>query len=259
MEHYSHIQLTDEEEAAAILEAKAKKAKLQEYEETQRRAAENRRALTETSWSYEQTSSYMLYRAKTLFEDKPFTLDHHNQIIFDLMCYYFSRDARFEATAGAMGIKNPSLTKGLFLAGNFGVGKTWLMKLFQKNQRQVFFMRNAKQIADAFSVEGEEGLRNFVVPFKNPTNDSALFYQPQSGLCIDDLGTEDMKQHYGNKLNVIGDVIEKRYAAGYVGDLLHATTNLTAEQLSAFYGERVISRMREIFNYIELPGEDRRK
>ena len=69
----------------------------------------------------------------------------------------------------------------------------------------------------------------------------------------------DLKNRYGNKKNVIGYLLEKRYANGHVGIMLHATTNLTADQRNAYYGGRVVSRMRKIFNFIELRGKDRRK
>jgi predicted ATPase len=257
-EHYSHIELTQEEIDEAILQAKIKKSIRLEYEANQKRAEENRRQLTSAKWSTEQTKSFMLYRSSQIF-DKPFSLDQNNQIIFDLLCHYFAEDEGFVAIAENLGVSNPRLEKGLFLAGNFGVGKTWLMKLFAKNKRQVYHLHNAKQVADAFEVDGEEAVRSFVQPIKNAYNDGARFYQPYSGLCLDDIGTEDVKTNYGNKKNVIGDLIEKRYAAGHCGILLHATTNLTAAQLKEFYGERVTSRMREVFNFITLPGQDRRK
>ena len=155
-----------------------------------------------------------------------------------------------------MGISNPSLEKGIMLCGNFGVGKTWLMKLFAKNQRQVFFMENAKNVADMFMDTGEDN--RYLNLHKNPVNDANTFYHKFSGLCIDDLGTEDVKMHFGNKKNVIGDLIEKKYSNQTTGIYLHATTNLTAEQMKEFYGGRVTSRMREIFNQIELSGNDRR-
>jgi hypothetical protein len=133
------------------------------------------------------------------------------------------------------------------------------MKLFSKNQRQSFKVVSAKNIADQFETDGEDSMNEFVYLYKNALNDYESFLQKNSGLCIDDLGTEDLKIHFGNRKNVIGDVIEKRYFCKHVGVLFHATTNLTAEQLKDFYGGRVVSRMREIFNFIELPGEDRRK
>jgi predicted ATPase len=256
--NYDHIELTQEEIDEAILQAKVKKSIRLEYEEKMRKAEENRKALTSTQWSFEQTKSFMLYRAKQVF-DKPFVLDQNNQIIFDLLCYYFSGDHSFVAIADSLGVSNPNLDKGLFLAGNFGVGKTWLMKLFARNKRQVYHLHNAKQVADAFEVDGEEAVRSFIQPIKNAVNDGTRFYQPFSGICLDDIGTEDIKTNYGNKKNVIGDLIEKRYASGNCGLMLHATTNLSAQDLKDFYGGRVTSRMREIFNFIELPGEDRRK
>jgi predicted ATPase len=258
LSNYDHIELTEEEIDEALLQAKVKKSIRMEFEENQRRAEENRRALTSTRWTTEQTKSFMLYRAKQIFE-KPFALDQDNQIIFDLLCHYFSEDEGFLAIAENLGVANPSLQKGIFLCGNFGVGKTWLMKLFAKNKRQVYHLHNAKQVADSFEADGEEAVRSFVQPIKNAVNDGARFYQPFTGICLDDIGTEDVKVNYGNRKNVIGDLIEKRYAAGNCGVMLHATTNLTADHLKEFYGGRVISRMREIFNLIELPGEDRRK
>jgi hypothetical protein len=38
----------------------------------------------------------------------------------------------------------------------------------------------------------------------------------------------------------------------------HCTTNLTGNELQQKYDSRVRSRMREMFNFIELPGHDRR-
>lgn len=194
-----------------------------------------------------------------IFKEKKFILDADNSAIYELLCYYFSNDKMFLSIAENMGIPNPSLEKGILLAGNFGVGKTWLMKLFMKNQRQVFIMRNAKQIADDFEANGEDGIADYVNKPKNPINDTSVFLQPYSGLCIDDIGTEDIKTHFGNKKNVIGDLIEKRYSKSNIGVYLHSTTNLDAEQIKSFYGGRVASRMREIFNIIEMNGNDRRK
>lgn len=256
---YDHIELTEEEEAEAILLRKWQKEKDIEEVEREKRASENRKALVGSKWDVDQTRGFMLYRAGQIFQEKPFTLDSNNQFVFDLLCHYFSEDRNFISLAESAGVRNPSLEKGICLVGGFGVGKTWLMELFRRNQRQVFFMRNAKQIADEFEVDGEGAMPKYTNPFQNAINDSSTMYQPVSGLCIDDLGTEDVKVHYGNKKSVIGDIIEKRYANGNSGPLLHCTTNLKADQIEGYYGGRIRSRMREVFNFIELKGTDRRK
>jgi predicted ATPase len=200
----------------------------------------------------------MTWRAKDLFGGK-FLIDETNSTMFDLLCYYFSDDKNFIAIAENIGVKNPSLDKGIFLAGNFGVGKTWLMSLFRKNQRQVFFLESAKAIANSFEKNGEGEMEKFIFPEKNAINDAAKFFQPFSGLCVDDIGTEDLKNNFGNKKNVLGDLIELRYSKNFTGTLLHATTNLSAKQLEDFYGGRITSRMKEIFNWIVFDGKDRRR
>lgn len=259
MESYSHIDLTDEELDEAILLAKRKKEKLIEKQKLEARAAENRKALTGTRWTTEQTADFMIWRAKQIFAPKEFVLDSHNKSVFQLLCAYFSSDDNaFQDLCKQAGIDNPSISKGLCLVGVYGTGKSWLMKLFQKNQRQVFFIRNAKQIANEYQSDGVEASSQYENLFKNPFNDPAVFFQPHSGLLIDDMGTESVKKHYGNESNVIGDLIELRYSKGFVGDTLHVTTNLTSDQIEQYYGGRVRSRMREIFNFIELPGNDRR-
>ncbi|RYZ26267.1 MAG: hypothetical protein EOP49_43610, partial [Sphingobacteriales bacterium] len=230
-----------------------------QMEERERIANENRRQLVDTRWHYDQTRGFMLYRASEIFRDdegKPqFVLDEKNSFLFELLCYYFSEDPRFEAMAEAAGAASPSLRKGIMLAGNFGVGKTWLMKLFQKNQRQTYYMRTAKQIADDYEKEGAEAAERYTTKFRNPAGDRSVLLQPYSGLCIDDIGSEDYKKHYGNARNVIGDLIESRYSKGETGIWLHGTTNLTGNQIEEYYGGRVRSRMREMFNFFELDGK----
>lgn len=256
--NYKHIELTEDELNEAILLAKQKKERLLEQQRLEEIAAENRKLLTSNRWSFEQTSGFMKYRAAKLFEGK-FIWDEKNTPVYNLLCYYFSDDEQFESIGVAMGLKEPSLKKGIVLAGNFGVGKTWLLKLFGKNQRQTYYMRSAKQIANDFQALGEENTEQYLKLFENPVNDAEAMFQRYSGLCIDDMGAEDVKNHYGNRKNVIGDLIEQRYFNNIMGVYFHASTNLTVQQLENFYGGRVISRLREKVNLIELDGTDRRK
>lgn len=257
MESYNHILLTDEEACEAILKAKQKKEATINYQDEQARIEDNRRKLTQNGWDYEQTKNFMLYRSQTLFGGK-FKIDKSNQIIYNLLCRYFSDDKDFVSVSLSLGIENPSLQKGILLAGTFGTGKTWMMKLFQKNKKNCFLIKNAKDIASEFQKDGQEASETYNSKKRNAINDTTMFYQPYCGLCIDDMGTEEIKNNFGNKSNVIGDLLEMRYASGDTGIFLHATTNLSAQGVGEFYGQRIVSRMREIFNIIELQGNDRR-
>lgn len=259
MESYSHIELTDEEMMEAIIWRKRKKADDLVTTELKNREAENRKRLTAPT-NYDVVKMLMLYRAEKKF-DKRFVIDEQNEMVFELLCRYFGNDPAFISNALAAGVENPSLEKGIFLAGNFGSGKTWMMTLFRQNQRQCFAIKPAKEIASGFRAadEPEEYLASLVPNVVNAYNDAMVFYQPYLGLCIDDIGTEDIKVNYGNKANVIGDLLEMKYNEKVYGLCLHATTNLTADEIKQYYGGRVASRMREIFNFIEFSGEDRRK
>lgn len=263
-ESFKEVELTEEEISLAILEAKVRKRKQEEAFELRKREAEERKKFTQKT-NYHLVKGLMLLRAGKKF-DPIFNLDSDNEMIFELLCRYFGEDKEFVSIAQSAGVDNPSLEKGIMLCGVFGTGKTWMMELFKSNQRQCFDIVTAKEISEEYRIykqdkskNYEDPLHRFLIQTKNAFEDPSVFYQPFSGMCIDDIGTEDLKNSFGNKKNVIGDIIEIRYTEKIFGPCFHATTNLTADQIDQYYGGRVRSRMRQMFNFIELPGKDRRK
>jgi DNA replication protein DnaC len=67
---------------------------------------------------------------------------------------------------------------------------------------------------------------------------------------------------HGNETNVMAEVMMSRYPLFIHRKMLtHATTNLSAEELENLYGNRVRSRMREMFNLIAFVADvaDKRK
>lgn len=258
LDSFSHIELTDDEYCSAMINAKRKKESIMKAKERENRAIESRKKLTETGWTFEQTKSFMLYRAHGLFANK-FVLDQHNTAIFDMLCHYFSGSNEFVSLAATIGVSNPSLDKGILLAGNYGTGKTWLMSLFRKNNRRVYHIVEAKNLAVLYKKAGDEALDQYKNKIKNAFNDPTVFYQTHSALCIEDIGAEDIKGNFGDKSNVVGDIVEGRYVNDCLTGWFHGTTNLTSAQIKEFYSGRVTSRFRESVNLIELGGPDRRK
>ncbi len=268
---YDDIELTAVELEEAISAAKEKKYyRLQEYER-EARSAELRRMLTER-WTYEKTRKWIEGRIGEIYPSEKINFQDINTedgkmisnagSLFTLLCLYFSVDPTFVIMADEMGIKAPDLRKGLLLAGRIGCGKTSLMRIFQRNQRQVYTMLPAKEIAWNWRQADKEAgayLDRMSRPHLLPVNDVQNFYHRIAGLCIDDAGTEDIQNSFGNRASVIGDIIEARYYNKCAGPLLHLTTNLTMADIKEFYGPRVGSRLRETMNVIEYIGEDRRK
>lgn len=271
-ESYEDIPLTDAEKESALRDARERKFYLLRDREKEARAAELRRMLTER-WSYEKTRGWMEQRVGEFwplehakFED--ILSEDSRQIVanagsvFTLLCLYFSVDPRFVTLATEMGVERPDLRKGLLIGGAIGCGKTSLMRIFQRNQRQVYMILGAKEIAWNWRQADKEAgdyMDRMTRPHMLPVNDVQNFYHRLAGLCIDDVGTEDVQISYGNRASVIGDLVEGRYFNGCAGPLFHMTTNLTMPDLKTFYGERVGSRLRETMNIIQYVGEDRRK
>lgn len=264
MEIYNHISLTEDELIECLIWGKRKKEEMLRKEALRQKEEANRR-LAKSTMDFNVIKTFMFNRAKEIFK-YPFELDEDNEMIFDLLCYYFTgneegffrQNELIAKKDEKLLIKNPSINKGILLVGNVGTGKTDLMKLFAKNTRMVYYMRESKRIAKEY-VENKDIPEDYIEPFKLAINDPQTFYQPLAGMCIDEMGGEETKNSYGNKANVIADLIEARYNKKYTGLFLHATSNLTSEQFKQYYGERVVSRMRQIFNFVKLPGNDRRK
>lgn len=263
---YSHVILTEDELIEALIWAKCNKLEKADKERIKNIETENRK-FREMQWNFDIIKTYMAKKAEKVFKGK-FAIDDDNTDLFDLLCFYFINDeVNFNSLSTRMGMENTSVSKGILMCGNVGVGKTWMMHLFSRNQKQSYDLIKAKDIAEGFLTSKDKKIPvEYLKPYdtQDPEvprlfSSEDVFYQRYIGMCIDDLGSESIKNSYGNTMNVIGDVIEIRYSSGFVGPFLHGTTNLSAEQIKAFYGERVTSRMRQSFNFIELTGKDRRK
>lgn len=256
---YAEIELTPDEHDQAILSAKIKKKS--QLDEAARKLADDarRNAYKNLVWDHKQIESYMQWRAQKEFGGQ-FVLDKSNISVYELLLCYFTKDPVFFELAKDLKVEAPSLDKGIMLAGNTGTGKSWMMRLFSQNSLQCYVLANAKHISNRYEEAGQHAIDVHTSLIMNAAQDAKAFYQSHRGLCIDDMGAEpEVTVHMGNRKQVIGDIVELRYDKKITGVLLHLTSNLTGEEIAARYGPRVLSRLCEIVNFIELPGPDRRK
>lgn len=205
---------------------------------------------------------YPAYTAEQLrarLVSRGLVLDTHNETLVWLMCLYFTSDERFEALADDEG-NTFSLSKGLLLFGNIGCGKTHLMRVFAENPRQAYFLRPCDEIVSRYRTDGEAAITSCTSPqhpatARNPYNGSGVY-----GLCFDDLGVEQEGNHFGNRLNVMAEILTACYTNPQMHGMVHLTTNLTRSEIEAMYGVRVGSRFRELFNTLAFPEDapDRR-
>ena len=176
-------------------------------------------------------------------------LNEHNSPIFDLMCRYFTKDSSF--TDSDIVMNTPSLNKGLLIIGKYGCGKTAMMETFHEigrllmpNKYLWFVSISTLELIDEYESQNNTSKEQFFKKY----NDVKTIY-------FDDFGTEEDASNYGKK-NLLKEIIEKRYMKK---NKTFLTTNLSLIEIKEKYGNRVFSRLQEMFNIIQFPGDDMRR
>jgi DNA replication protein DnaC len=181
---------------------------------------------------------------------KEFVIDQYNIGLIKKLCLYFTESDQAEK----YGI---DLNKGIALMGGVGVGKTMIMQAFAQNQYLSYGIVSSSQISYAYQSQGFEVVSIFTDLIKTSENQ---FGQVIRGRCYDDIGTEEERKHYGDKVNIMAEILQECYYR-HPYNYTHITTNLTPDEVEAFYGLRIRSRMREMFNLFifDEKSPDRRK
>ena len=179
-----------------------------------------------------------------------FVLDEFNTQIIKRLCLYFADDPRSEK----FGLDRK---KGLLLMGFTGCGKTMIMKAFATNMLKSYRMMRTVDISYDFVEYGLSVIRNHGVELTIPSDP---YGHTTAGVCYDDLGNEDERRRFGDKVNVLADIISRRYDM-LPYNMTHVTTNLSPKNIEEIYGLRIRSRMAEMFNPVPFSDEspDRRR
>jgi len=76
---------------------------------------------------------------------------------------------------------------------------------------------------------------------------------------LDDVGTEEHTvNHYGTKISFFKNFIEKYYLQNKTYEKLVVSTNNSFNEMEEKYGFRVRSRIKDMFNIIDVTGKDMR-
>ena len=182
-------------------------------------------------YDFEKILTYLDAKGKSLF-GQGFKIYEEDRAILFKLCNYQIRDYE---TCKKLDI---DLKKGILLSGPVGCGKTSLMKLI-------------RHITPHYKFYEVIPARNIVFAFNHLGYGLIEQYGDNQFYCFDDIGVEPFGRYFGNDCNVMGEILLSRH------DLFleykfktHCTTNLNAHELEDFYGNRVRSKMRELFNLI---------
>lgn len=188
----------------------------------------------------EEAYQYIIERGTELCKRRgqEFVIDKYNKSLLINLAYYFGRDDRFDG----------DLNKGILLQGNFGVGKSFpficAAGMFSPVAFEQDMMKSSNQLINLFQQDGADGVVKF-----------------QSGVfCLDEICEVHDANNFGNKVNIVQQLIEIRYDLFIrKGTVTHGTTNfLNGDIIEQHFGGRVRSRMREMFNVFMIQGVDRR-
>lgn len=166
-------------------------------------------------------------------------VNENNKHFITSICYFVSNDERFETELGY------SFKKGLLIRGISGLGKTHLVKCLQQNELNPILILSMIEIADEIKDQGEYEIR---------LGNNKIVY-------LDDVGTEEPTiNHYGTKISFFKNFIELVYLRNQnkTFNKLMISTNNSFSELEAKYGFRVRSRVKDMFNIIDVGGEDMR-
>lgn len=201
------------------------------------------------SYDYKKVVSQLMQNGE-IFLGKPFHIPKNERgIIFGILAWFLED----ELVAEKMNI---DLSKGILLSGPIGCGKTTLFKLMQNfpTKRKGFGITSTRQIVSEFMQSGYEVLEKY-----SRGNFSHDVRTPKT-YCFDDLGTETTSKYFGNDCNVMAEILLTRYDLyKEKGIVTHITTNLSASEIESQYGNRLRSRMREMFNLFGYEESSRDK
>src|SRR5690606_7641073 len=117
----------------------------------------------------------------------------------------FAQDEEFENLR-----EHFSLQKGILLIGGVGVGKTSIMKAFRMNPIKSYGVVKCQTVVDAYLEAERTKYEFYTTPNKNISRIQS-YGQEFFGWMYDDLGLENQANRYGNKLNVMADVLDRVY------------------------------------------------
>jgi DNA replication protein DnaC len=192
----------------------------------------------QSHYSYTEVIVWLEKKGVEIYGNHFKILESDYPIIYKLIAYFL----KDEPTCFQYNI---NLNKGILLSGPVGCGKTSQMNLMKylTPTEHKFFVKPCRDISFEFIQDGYQIIHKY--------SKGKLYESEPKTICFDDLGTENNLKYYGNECNVMAEILLSRYDIFTAKKIqTHITTNLSASEIETQYGNRIRSRMREMFNLI---------
>lgn len=226
---YDDVVLSDEEVKEALYEARKKryyKNKNQEY-------WDKINSITNEWIDFTQSRLYDLFlnRLFKIIGKRP--TEESMQYLKLLASYYIGDENEYKQD------------KGFLFVGGTGTGKTALATAIAKNPLYNYEITTAKNISECYEI-GEDHWQQWL--------------NPNKAIIIDDMGDEKAAQleYKKGQIEVIDELLKLRYKDKSYNNIV-ITTNMNGDSISERYGDRLRSRMREMFNIVNFGTKDLRR
>ena len=192
--------------------------------------------------------------------------DEATKRLYRLLTKYFCGLKSFEdeyyTTKGGQKIKY-KLRKGLLLKGDKGRGKSYSMDFIFPKITSIlginkYITFTSKSFTSDVKEFGNRAMRKFEI-YNVPKDKGDISYR-EKDIYIDEIGAEvKTVLNFGNRYSPILDILDERYRIFQkIGTRTHISTNLELNEFRTEYDERIYSRLFEMFNIIDLRGDDLR-
>ena len=192
-------------------------------------------------YDFNKCLDYIETQGKVLYGQSFKINDIDTPTIYKLLIYMIKDNK-------AATIEQINLSKGILLSGPIGCGKTSIMHLLRPFSSHLsdYKIKTCREVSFEFAKYGYEALQQYTQKINTR--------QRLTGFCFDDLGAEQQIKHFGNDCNVMAEILISRYEQ-FIDNksITHITTNLSATEIENLYGNRLRSRMRNMFNLITFP------
>lgn len=200
----------------------------------------------------ELKKAFIVFASQSL--GKQFTVDAENkaqiQAIFSLLVLQSNEYTINDDLARKM-----ALSKGFFVCGDLGTGKSTLMRLISEFKKTVFLPTfrfiSTSEVCQHYKLTGSIDIFTY--------NDEGVQGKPAT-YCFDELGREPKTvNNYGTSMDVMSQVLQDRYLLWQKnGTLTHFVTNMSFDEIKERYGEFIQERIVEMCNVIAFKGKSRR-
>lgn len=182
-----------------------------------------------------------------------YIIDERNEKVIYTIFRYFLLDDDFNEFE--IITSEPSLQKGLFIYGDYGIGKSYLFEILHKIGKDLVTKHGINQFWFNCISTGPfvDMYMNEVTKNDNEHSNFELKQYYKGKLYIDDLGFEKLAF---NKTELFGEILFER---NRLGNKTFVTTNLNPSEITKRYGEHIGDRLPKMFNIIKWEGESFRK